>query len=75
MSINCTLKQQTALDAKFNAVRMSRSLRNKKSKAEGGHGQYKAYCCKECGAWHVTEHPVVQSQPRHHNDVLIPAIT
>lgn len=75
MNSKCTLKAESALDAKFNAVRKSRSLRNKGPKTGDDYKQYKAFRCEQCDAWHVTEQPVVQSKTRHHSDVLIPAIT
>lgn len=75
MSGTCKLKPESALDAKFNAVRMTRSLRNKGPKNGGDHPQYKAFLCEQCHAWHVTESPVLQSKPRHRHDVLLTAIT
>jgi hypothetical protein len=73
--MSCKLKKETSIDAKNNAVRMSRSLRNSKPKDGTEKSQFKAYYCEECDAWHVTSSPIAQSKPRHkHTSALIPAI-
>lgn len=49
----CTEEKLSEVDAKNKAVNLTRGLRSKKPKVGTSLGQYKAYFCKPCQAWHV----------------------
>jgi hypothetical protein len=56
--MSCNQKNYDELDAKNEALRLTRKARFLKPKTGNTHGQSRAYFCHECTAWHVkTELP------------------
>jgi hypothetical protein len=67
----CHEKKYDQLTAKNEAVRLTRKDRFQKPKTGSALGQYKAYFCKECDAWHIRKEGPKQQSSKQEN-ILCP---